>query len=147
MQNTSIKQNAELSREEFTMSKIEEKTGLKTGQWIALLAAAVLNILWLIFDRVASARNLSLPTVLIYVELAIAVLYAVCGYKKPHGNLMKYLLLLYAVVVAGLLLMSSAKWPTYVNAVYLIKIILAVYMAGRLDRFTQNVIISAAILV
>ena len=45
------------------------------------------------------------------------------------------------------MLLSATNQPTYVNAVYLIIIMLAVYMAGRLDRYTQNIIISAAILV
>ena len=129
------------------MSNIKETTKLKAGQLIALIVIAVLNILWVVCDRIAFARSFSLATVLTYVELAIAVFYAVCGYKKPHGNLMRYLLLLYAVADAGLLLTSVVNWPTYVNAVFLVKIILAVYMAGRLDRYTQNVVISAAALV
>lgn len=127
------------------MANIKEKAGLKTGQAIALIVVAVLNILWIIIDPFA--HSISLANVLTYVELAIAIFYTVCGYKKPHGNLMRYLLLLYAVAVAGLLLIFAASQPTYVNANYLAIIILAVYMAGRLGHYKQNLVICTVLLV
>ena len=79
--------------------------------------------------------------------LAIAVFYIVYGYKKPHGNHMRYLLLIY-VVYESIILMRSADWqPVYMLVANLAIIVLATYMAGRLDRYKQNVIISAVILV
>ena len=124
---------------------MENKKNLSTGAFVALIVIAVLNILWIIIDPFA--HSFSLANVLTYVELAIAIIYTVCAYKKPHGNLMRYLLLLYAVAVAGLLLIGAASQPTYLNANYLAIIILAVYMAGRLNKYTQNIIICAVLLV
>ena len=77
---------------------------------------------------------------------AIAVVYTVYGYKKPHGNHMRYLLLIY-VVYESIILIRSADWqPVYMLVANLAIIVLATYMAGRLDRYKQNVTISAIIL-
>ena len=121
------------------MENIEVKNN--KGNNIALCVILLLNLLWLICDRIAFSRSLTISTVMTYVEILIAVLYIVSGYKKPHGNLLRYLLLLYAVAVAGLLLRAAAYQPTWVNATYILKIMFAVYMGGRLDHFKQNLVI------
>ena len=77
---------------------------------------------------------------------AIAAIYTVYGYKKPHGNHMRYLLLLNAVDLGALLIANHSWQPAYLIAVSIANIILVSYMAGRLDRYKQNLIISIVIL-
>ena len=131
--------------EEFSMANIKEKAGLKTGQAIALVVIAVLNILWLVC--VVLQGSMTVTAWVALLEFAVAAFYAIYGYKKPHGNHMRHLLLLYAVIAAVMLLINTAGQPTYISALYLANIILVVYMGGRLDRFKQNIIISIAVLV
>ena len=130
------------------MSKIEEKYGLKTGQAIALFAILVLNAIWFVCSFVFFSDNItSYGFWISSFMFVIAAFYACYAYKKPHGNLMRYLLLLYAASVAGFLVTSGKTIPMYLSINYAAIIILSTYMAGRLERYKQNVIISALILV
>ncbi len=124
---------------------MEKKLGLKTGQLIALIVIAVLNVLWL--TCVVIKGNMTFTTFVAFIEFAVAAFYAIYGYKKPHGNHMRYLLLSYAVIAAVMQLLNADWQPTYIDALYLVNIILVVYMAGRLNKYKQNLVISAAVLV
>ena len=129
------------------MNKIEEKYGLKTGQAIALLIIFTANILWLIFNLITYKGNITIPILVGIFRFAIAAFYAYCGYKKPHGNLMRYLLLIYAISVAALIVFNGTTQPTFITIDYLTIIILTAYMAGRLDHYKQNIVISLLLLV
>ncbi len=126
---------------------MEKKSSLKTGQLIALIAIAVLNILWivcnLILFKVSIASKICIPIAM----FVIAVIYALYGYKKPHGNHMRYLLLTYVVYEGIVFIRSIPSQPTYLMVVYLAIIVLSTYMAGRLDRYKQNLVISIIVLI
>ena len=127
----------------------KKKLGLKTGQLIALAIVLALNLLWIISMVIVMAETgfvsaWNIASIIIWVA---AIFYVLYEYKKPHGNLFRYLMLVYACDMAFMLLLNFNNQELYINALYLAKIILSVYMAGRLDRYTQNVIISAVILV
>ena len=126
---------------------MENKKNLSTGAIVALIVIAVFNILSFVCNFIMFRGHMSFSFWVAIFEFIIAAFYAIYGFKKPHGNHMRHLLLIYAVIDAVLLLLSCTNQPTYVNAVYLIIIILAVYMAGRLHKYTQNIIISIAVLV
>ena len=130
------------------MSKIEEKTGLKTGQAIALLAIFALGVLWLIALTVQLAKSPAIfrTALVCYVQFVLAAFYACCGYKKPHGNLMRYLLLFYAASLGAMLVIRADTQGVLYNSTYVAVIILSTYMAGRLNKYQQNVIISLIIL-
>lgn len=129
------------------MSKIEERSGSKTGQAIALFAILVLNIIWLVCNLITYSGNITIQIIIGIFRFVVAAFYAYCGYKKPHGNLMRYLLLIYAITVAALDVFNGATQPKFITIDYLAVIILTSYMAGRLDRYKQNVIISALVLI
>ena len=112
---------------------------------VALAIILAINVVWLVCYLMSYSSHLSFEFFVCLSELVIAVIYATYDYKKPHGNLMKYLLLLFVVTIAILLLSYGAYQPTYINAMYLTNIILGTYMAGRLDRYKQNIVICAII--
>ena len=120
---------------------------IKKSSTIALAAIIAINAVWLVCYLILHSNDLSFEFFACLFELVVALVYATYDYKKPHGNLMKYLLLFYVVAVAVILLYYESSQPTYVNAIYLVKIILGTYMAGRLDRYKQNVVICAILLV
>lgn len=132
------------------MSKIEEKYGLKTGQAIALFIILILNVLWIIcstITRIKMFGSLPLPQIVNIVMFAVTVYYVCYSYKKPHGNHMRYLMLCCAALEAIQYINTSFTYPTYIIYVFYAITILKAYMAGRLDHYKQNVIISAVILI
>ena len=112
---------------------------------VALAIILAINAVWLVCYLLTYSSRLSFQFFVCLLELAIAVIYATYDYKKPHGNLMKYLLLVFVVTIAILLLIYGKYQPTYINTMYLIDIITGTYMAGRLDRYKQNIVICALI--
>ena len=66
--------------------------------------------------------------------------YGVWGYKKPHGNLLRYLMLLLAAVTAATILMQidhwDAPWPVIFSSN--LAAVLIGYMAGRLPKVKKN---------
>ena len=121
-----------------------EKNKLKTGPSIALIAIVVLNVIWLVCNAIRHAGDIFSIRTFMFI---IAMFYVCYGYKKPHGNLMRYLLLLYAVSVAAFLIRDAAIQPMYLSINYSAIIILSTYMAGRLERYKQNIVISVLVLV
>ena len=132
------------------MSRIEEKTGLKTGQAVALLIILILNVLWIIcstWTRVKMFGSLPFNQIVNIVMFVVTVYYVCHSYKKPHGNLMRYLILCCAALEALQYINAGFTYPTYIVYVFYAITILKAYMAGRLDHYKQNVIISAVILI
>ena len=132
------------------MSNIKEKSGLKTGQVIALIIILILNVLWIIcstITRIERYGSLPIYQIVNIVMFAVAVFYVCYGYKKPHGNLMRYLMICCVVLDVILYINSRLTYPTYMIYVFYAITILKAYMAGRLDHYKQNVFISAIIFV
>ena len=132
------------------MSKIEEKFGLKTGQAIVLFIILILNVLWIIcstWTRIVIFGSLPLNQIVNIVMFAVTAYYVCYSYKKPHGNLMKYLILCCAALEALQYINTSFTYPTYIIYIFYAITILKAYMAGRLDHYKQNIIISAVVLI
>ena len=132
------------------MSKIEEKYSLKTGQAIALSIILILNILWLVCSTwfgIIMYGKIALTQIVNIVMFAVTVYYVCYSYKKPHSNLMRYLILCSAAFSATRSIISAFEYPIYIAVVSYLIVILKSYMAGRLDHYKQNVIISAVVLV
>ncbi len=79
-------------------------------------------------------------------SLVLSVLigyYALWGYKKPHGNLLKFILLAYAAfVLAGIptIIQARTTWWVILNGIVMGSLC---FMSGRLDRIKQNACILA----
>ena len=129
------------------MKNKESKLNLKTGEMIVLVAIAILNIIWLVCRFATFTGEFKFKTITPILMLIICVIYVLYGYKKPHGNHIRYLLLFYAAHMGSLLVANQGSpfVPAYATVAHVATIILATYMAGRLDRYNQNLIISVAI--
>ena len=126
------------------MNKTEKKSGLKTGHIIALLVILALNIVWLACSTLTAVRvygTLPLSQIVNIFMFAVAVFYVLVGYKKPHGNDMKYLMLGCSVYTVLQFINHGGVFPVYVVLVLFISAIVKAFMAGRLDHYKQNVII------
>lgn len=119
----------------------KEKYNLEKNNAIALFVifllvviVAINDIIALFIPYVASRLIQAIFSLLI---IAGVIYYGVAGYKTPHGNLMRYLYLLYAFANAFItaLLNNEDKVSIICN---LIVIILAAYMSGRLNKYKEN---------
>ena len=128
------------------MNKIEEKYGLKPSHAIALLVILVLNILWIAGNLISFKVAFSFNFVSPFIMFAIAVYYGVYGYKISHGNHMRFLILWFSAFTALKYIIGGVEYPTYIVVDIFMMVILSAYMAGRLDHYKQNIIISAVIL-
>ena len=126
------------------------KNKLKTGQLIALIAILILNLIWIAcstITRIKMLGTLPLNQIANIVMFAIVVYYVCYSYKKPHGNLMRYLVLCCAALEAFQYINSIITYPSYMYYIFYAVTILKAHMAGRLDHYKQNIIISAIVLV
>ncbi len=77
---------------------------------------------------------------IIIVPMVFAILYGFWLYKKPHGNMLKYTMLLLALAQilqhARLLILGNTEG--YVAIIGLLCAGVIIYVAGRLNRIEQN---------
>jgi len=74
--------------------------------------------------------------------LSLLVGYYVCaGYKQPHGNLLRYIILLYAANIILGLRAAVQYGNTGIITLLAIRIGLLCYIAGRLVKVKQNLIL------
>jgi len=82
------------------------------------------------------------------IDLVLSALiwyYALYGYKKPNGNSLRYIILLFAVpflISVYSRALHEAAWQAVNRAV---TIGLLCYIAGRLDRVKQNIILMSIV--
>ena len=107
----------------------------------------VLNAYWLVSDFIVFSGNITFDILITMLEVVVAIFYTLFDYKKPHGNLMRYLLILHVFLSAITFVDSAVTQPKYVNVMFLIILTLVSYMAGRLDHYKQNVVICGIVLV
>ena len=129
------------------MENNKKKSSLSAGHIVVLIVIAVLNILWLICRIIRFSGTITLQTGLPILVFLLTAVYVLFAYKKPHGNLLRYLLLVHVVSEGILLIANQSLQPIYLNVVNLAVIILTTYMAGRLSKYRQNVVISIVILI
>ena len=125
---------------------MENKRKLSTGALVALIAIAVLNIVWLVCQVIMFKGRLSFNIALSFLMFVAAAVYALFAYKKPHGNYMRYLLLAYTLFGSVMFVQLCKNQELYMNIIDVVMIILMAYMAGRLDHFKQNIVICGIVL-
>ncbi len=82
------------------------------------------------------------------ITCILLLYYVIFGYKKPHGNLLKYLLLLFAICCLSGIVTEAAEHnviDTVYNIVRGIVVIMTSYIAGRLDHYKQNIVLMSII--
>lgn len=132
------------------MIDTKEKYGLEISHAIGLFTCMILVIIQLVlylaqlFD-VGSIQEAILPIIFIGLLMGFAY-YALIGYKKPHGNSFKYLILFYVALSCFLQIYQASLYPLSVSIFGMIKLIALAYVSGRLNRIEQNKYILGAIL-
>jgi len=84
----------------------------------------------------------------VYIVVSVLVgYYAICGYKKPHGNLLKYIILIFAASCLIALYTTVELEMGWMAVQFAIIIGLCCYAAGRLHRVKQNAILMGLVAV
>ena len=127
---------------------MEKTRKLKIGEITSLLIVLLLNVLWLVSLIIFMQKNGGMNPIAIasIIGFAGTILYCFVDYRRPHGNLMRYLLLFFACTAAVMIVMDKNQEDLY-RSTYLAIIILTTYMGGRLNKYKQNVVISIIVLI
>ena len=126
---------------------MENKKKLGTGAIIGIIALAVLSVAELIVNIVCSIKLYDVTSILFelipYIFLFVAITYyAIIGYKKPHGDLLRAVFLVFSFSCLG----SIVSQVTYAKASGLapfvillgVTALLTAYVGGRLDKIKKN---------
>ena len=111
-----------------------------------LVVSSVLAVLMLAFEVVALATGLDKMTqydcahvVMNIVVLLFVMVYAFFDYKTPHGNLLKALLLIEAIVLAASTSMDFIHGVSILpGAISMAAALMIAYIAGRLSKLEKN---------
>ncbi len=141
---------------------MEAKKKLGTGAIVGIVALAVLSVLGLVSEFIGTIRNYSTAELLLelipfcIVFLSVAY-YTVAGYKKPHGNLLRNMFLLYSFFCAGEMIAMvfyanehgylSTSFPRSISMLIMVVLCaeLTAFVAGRLDKIKKNSFLLALI--
>ena len=108
------------------------------------LAVSIASFIWRL--------NNALPIrsfVLAAVYYGFVFYYGIYGYQKPHGNMIRYLLLILAVYVAYSITIMVERWDIsgiIFTASNLAAVFIA-YIAGRLNKVSKNIVWAVVITV
>jgi len=106
-----------------------------------LLAIGAINEIYTMF---ADKTSLVIDIVE-FVLYALIIAYAAFLYKKPHGNLLKIVMMVFAFVCAFSYAINE-YYVTLIKAFGVAAAVLVAFMSGRLDRFKQNKCLGAIVL-
>ena len=137
---------------------------------IFVLITAVLLLAGIIITIVFANRVPLIKTITLIIGYILALYYALWGYKTPHGNMLRYMILAYAFLLAlgsesrlfanarperpvdvanadGQIRRGTRGLASYKDLITSISLVLMGYTAGRLNKYKQNKIIIPIILV
>ena len=108
---------------------------------IALYAVLALNIVGLIGTVIMAIQHgLSHPGTIIpvLIDYICILIYGFVGYKKPHGNLLRYLMMLCALNIACEAIYRIERYgKTYAYALVTAALVI-IFISGRLDKIKKN---------
>ena len=139
---------------------MEKKRNLGTGAIVGIIVLAALSVAELIINYVYSIRVYPIAAMLFelvpYTFMFIAIAYyAAAGYKKPHGDLLRAVFLVFSFSCFGTIVSQVAYEGSVGTVSYVIFMgiaaLLTAYTGGRLDKIKKNytllIIISLALLI
>ena len=96
---------------------------------------SIISFIWRINSRIPA-----LIFIWITVYYCFVLFYGTKGYQKPHGNMVRFLMLVFAVYIAASLITEvngwAAPWPITLSGS--LAAMMVAYMAGRLNKFQKN---------
>ena len=135
---------------------MKEKLKLNTFQIIFLCIAIALTA-YGVFETIRHI-GADVPvskTILICLSYILILYYALFGYKVPHGNLLKYIMLFFALLLVNeIALEAGGKYPNLASETILLPttitgicVIIISYISGRLHKFNRNIYLFALTLI
>ena len=135
-----------------------------------VLITAVLLLAGIVVTIIFANRAPLVKTITLIIGYLLALYYAFWGYKTPHGNLLRYLIISYAFLLAigsesrlfagarrerpvdvtnaeGQLGRGARGLTAYKSLLTSVALILMSYIAGRLNKYKQNKILIPIVLV
>ena len=135
-----------------------------------VLITAVLLLAGIVVTIIFANRAPLVKTITLIIGYLLALYYAFWGYKTPHGNLLRYLIISYAFLLAlgsesrlfasarrerpvdvtnaeGQLRRGARGLTAYKGLLTSVGLILMSYIAGRLNKYKQNKILIPIVLV
>ena len=135
---------------------IKEKLNLNNPQFVVLLIAVALSIYGIVETILhIDAAVPTSKTMFICLSYLVILYYALFGYKVPHGNSLKYIILFFAFMLLNeLSLEAGGKYPGLPQDSMLLSvmltgicIIVVSYLSGRLGRFNKSIFLFTTVLV
>ena len=139
---------------------MENKKKLGAGTVVGIVVLALLSVGELIINIIFSAKYYPVLALLFelvpYAFLFIAIsYYALVGYKKPHGDLLRLVFLVFSISCLCTLVSQVIDAETQGDAAFAILMAVAAfltaYMGGRLDKIRKNyamlIVVGLALLV
>jgi len=124
---------------------MENKSKSKNSGWVkaVFIICIVLSVIGLI-ATVYVCEKLSADTSYLIAGIATTVIYlglffyAIFGYKQPHGNFLKYIILLYGLAYGVIV---GTKLTGILAIVGIVAIGMVCYIAGRLNKIKKNAVL------
>lgn len=117
---------------------------------LAIIVIAVImnlvTIVTIIPFQYFSVAGLILSAITSIEHLAV-VYYVLYGYRKPHGNLLRYTMLLFAITLGTALVLYGKEYSMLNFALPVAEILLIPYIAGRLNKVEQNKVLVPFVLI
>ena len=141
---------------------MENKKKLSTGAIIGIVVLAVLSLAALISYIVMTVEYCSgvhrlfeiVATSVLFIAVAY---YAIAGYKKPHGDLLRCVFLVFSAknfvaIISDILFLTEHSEFSQLGIILGIilrgiSIILTAYVSGRLDKVKKNAVPLAIVLI
>ena len=110
---------------------------------LAGIAVSIVSIFWRIDNYIYIY-----PFIVVGIYYLLVFYYGLRGYKTPHGNLVRYLMLVFAAYMIFTVAVSIYRWyklPWVVLVASNLAAVFIAYMAGRLNKFKKNIIVGVAV--
>ena len=125
---------------------METLKNMKKGTKVGLIVSLVLCAAVLINGAISIGNLFSVGNTLfaIYalsdiVMAALILLYLFFGYKKPHGNMLRYLFFVFSIYNAFLGIAGMAGEAEFITGcLSVFAALIIAYVAGRLDKINKN---------
>jgi len=108
----------------------------KTSKYVLLAVMGALTVIEIIVRMIMIKTN-TFAGIMQLISLVFSALYIFLFYKKPHGNMLKYAMLIFSFAN----ILSSSYLLLMGNTYQIVKLLAAAavcYCAGRLDRIDEN---------
>lgn len=121
--------------ESFKNLKKETKSGLT----ISLALCLVEFVLGFVLGFKSTSISSRIHELGGSVFIILIIYYAVVGYKKPHGNLLKVLFIVFGFYIVFFTTIDKTDFYSYaINCCTAITALIIAYVSGRLDKINKN---------